>query len=133
MEHVILCFIEDEFGAATRRETALTASASRTTTRTPTRSGPTRRGAHGAALSRHDLTDDEIDKMTHRNSWVLPLRPVSVRPRERCTVRRAGAEVLRGTMCRFESKVPPPVADGPVSVAELTVTATASRRRARRR
>ena len=70
-----------------------------------------------------DLTDDEIDKMTHRNAIeFFDYDPFSVRTREQCTVGALRAEAV-GHDVSVQSKGRRHEHVGPVSISELTPTA----------
>ena len=70
-----------------------------------------------------DLTDDEIDKMTHRNAIeFFQYDPFSVRPASSARSARCGAEAA-GHDVSVQSKGRRTHHDGPVSISELTPTA----------
>ena len=75
---------------------ASTTSAGRPTTRTATRSGPTRPRSSTRCAGQNDVPDDEINKMTHENAmrW-YSLRPVHAHP-PRAGHRRRAAQGRRG-------------------------------------
>jgi predicted TIM-barrel fold metal-dependent hydrolase len=123
MEHVILCFIEDEFGARHAREIGVDRICIETDYPHSDAIWPNAPEVLTAHFALTDLTDDEIDKMTHRNAIdFFDYDPFSVRPRERCTVGALRAEA-EGHDVSVQSKGRRSRHDGPVSISELTPTA----------
>ena len=123
MEHVILCFIEDEFGARHAREIGVDRICIETDYPHSDAIWPNAPEVLEAHFARTDLTDDEIDKMTHRNAIdFFHYDPFSIRPRERCTVGALRAEAA-GHDVSVQSKGRRSHHDGPVSISELTPTA----------
>jgi predicted TIM-barrel fold metal-dependent hydrolase len=123
MEHVILCFIEDEFGARHAREIGVDRICIETDYPHSDAIWPNA----PEVLTRHfaptDLTDAEIDKMTHRNAIdFFHYDPFSVRPREQCTVGALRAEAA-GHDVSVQSKGRRVEHHGTVSISELTPTA----------
>jgi predicted TIM-barrel fold metal-dependent hydrolase len=123
MEHVILCFIEDEFGARHAREIGVDRICIETDYPHSDAIWPNAPEVLTAHFALTDLTDDEIDKMTHRNAVdFFQYDPFSVRPREKCTVGALRAEAV-GHDVSVQSKGRRSHHDGPVSISELTPTA----------
>lgn len=123
MEHVILCFIEDEFGVRNAREIGVDRICIETDYPHSDAIWPNAPEVLTAHFALTDLTDDEIDKMTHRNAIELfHYDPFSVRPREQCTVGALRAEAA-GHDVSVQSKGRRSEHDGPVSISELTPTA----------
>jgi predicted TIM-barrel fold metal-dependent hydrolase len=122
-EHVILCFIEDEFGVRNAREIGVDRICIETDYPHSDAIWPNAPEVLTAHFALTDLTDDEIDKMTHRNAIELfQYDPFSVRPREQCTVGALRAEAA-GHDVSVQSKGRRHEHDGPVSISELTPTA----------
>jgi predicted TIM-barrel fold metal-dependent hydrolase len=123
MEHVILCFIEDEFGVRHAREIGVDRICIETDYPHSDAIWPNAPEVLGRHFATTDLSDDEIDKMTHRNAIELfHYDPFSVRPRERCTVGALRAEAT-GHDVSVQSKGRRSRHEGPVSISELTPTA----------
>ena len=123
MEHVILCFIEDEFGVRHAREIGVDRICIETDYPHSDAIWPNAPEVLTAHFALTDLTDDEIDKMTHRNAIEkFHYDPFSVRPRERCTVGALRAEAV-GHDVSVQSKGRRTQHDGIVSISELTPTA----------
>jgi Predicted metal-dependent hydrolase of the TIM-barrel fold len=123
MERVILCFIEDRFGVRHAREIGVDRICIETDYPHSDAIWPNAPEVLSAHFGLTDLTDDEIDKMTHRNAIELfHYDPFSVRPREQCTVGALRAEAA-GHDVSVQSKGKRSHHDGPVSISELTPTA----------
>jgi predicted TIM-barrel fold metal-dependent hydrolase len=123
MEHVILCFIEDEFGARHAREIGVDRICIETDYPHSDAIWPNAPEVLTAHFALTDLTDEEIDKMTHRNAIdFFHYDPFSVRPREQCTVGALRAEAA-GHDVSVQSKGRRIEHHGPVSISELTPTA----------
>jgi predicted TIM-barrel fold metal-dependent hydrolase len=123
MEHVILCFIEDEFGARHAREIGVDRICIETDYPHSDAIWPNAPEVLTAHFARTDLTDAEIDKMTHRNAIdFFHYDPFAVRPREQCTVGALRAEAA-GHDVSVQSKGRRVEHHGTVSVSELTPTA----------
>jgi predicted TIM-barrel fold metal-dependent hydrolase len=123
MEHVILCFIEDEFGARHAREIGVDRICIETDYPHSDAIWPNAPEVLDAHFALTDLTDDEIDKMTHANAMTFfGYDPFSVRPREQCTVGALRAEAA-GHDVSVQSKGQRVHHEGPVSISELTPTA----------
>jgi len=95
-EHVILCFIEDDFGARNAREIGNRPHLHRDGLPAQRRdSGPTRPSASMQAWELTDLTDHEINQMTHENAMrFYQFDPYAIRPREKLHGRRAAVEAV---------------------------------------
>ena len=124
MEHVILCFITDQVGLELVRDHI---GVEHVTVETDyphsDANWPTAPETLAAQFAKTDLTDAEIDAMTHRNAMrEFSYDPFSIRPREQCTVGALRAEavgvdtepVAKGR--RFEHRKG-------VTATDLTVTA----------
>jgi predicted TIM-barrel fold metal-dependent hydrolase len=123
MEHVILCFIEDEFGVRHAREIGVDRICIETDYPHSDAIWPNAPEVLTAHFALTDLTDDEIDKMTHRNAIeMFRYDPFSVIPKEQCTVGALRAQAA-GHDVSVQSKGRRSQHDGPVSISELTPTA----------
>jgi hypothetical protein len=78
-----------------------------------------------AEFDQTDLTDAEINKITHENTLgFFRYDPFSKRPREQCTVGALRAEAAGWDVSPQPAKGRAPTArSGPVTVSDLTVTA----------
>jgi predicted TIM-barrel fold metal-dependent hydrolase len=93
MEHVILCFIEDDFGARNAREIGTSRICIETDYPHSDAIWPDAPERLMQAWAPTDLTDPEIDEMTHANAMrFFRFDPFSIRPREKCTVGALRAE-----------------------------------------
>ena len=125
LEHVVLCYISDGVGVKLARDIGvdrITVEVDYPHSDTNWPCAPERMMEEFDAT---DLTDAEIDAITHENAMgFFRYDPFSIRPRERCTV---GA--LRGEAVGWDVE-PHPVAghtpkarSGPVKITDLTPTA----------
>ena len=93
MERVILCFIEDDFGARHAREIGTDRICIETDYPHSDAIWPNAPERLMQGWAPTDLTDAEIDAMTHENAMrFFRFDPYSIRPRERCTVGALRAE-----------------------------------------
>jgi predicted TIM-barrel fold metal-dependent hydrolase len=93
MERVILCFIEDDFGARHAREIGVDRICIETDYPHSDAIWPNAPERLAEGFAPTDLTDDEIDRITHLNAMrFFRYDPFSTRPRERCTVEALRAE-----------------------------------------
>ena len=123
MEHMILCFIEDEFGARHAREIGVDRICIETDYPHSDAIWPNAPEVLTAHFALTDLTDAEIDRMTHRNAIdFFHYDPFSVRTRERCTVGALRAEAV-GHDVSVQSKGRRTEHRGTVSISELSPTA----------
>jgi hypothetical protein len=78
------------------------------------------------ALQRADLSDDLIDKITHRNAMAaFTYDPFVVRPREECTVGALrAAAVAAGVDTSLVSHGAPPPPDQPIRIVDLAARTT---------
>ena len=124
MEHVILCFIEDEFGARHAREIGVDRICIETDYPHSDAIWPNAPETLTAHFALTDLTDAEIDRMTHANALeFFHYDPFSVRPREQCTVGALRAEAKDHDVSVQSKGRRGKAHDGPVNITELTVTA----------
>jgi hypothetical protein len=87
MERMILCFIEDDFGARQAREIGTDRICIETDYPHSDAIWPDAPERLMQGFEPTDLTDDEIDDMTHLNAMrFFRYEPFSIRPREKCTV-----------------------------------------------
>jgi len=93
MERVILCFIEDDFGARHAREIGTSRICIETDYPHSDAIWPTAPERLMQGWAATDLTDHEIDAMTHENAMrFFRFDPFSIRAREQCTVGALRAE-----------------------------------------
>ena len=93
MERMILCFIEDDFGARHAREIGTDRICIETDYPHSDAVWPNAPERMMEAFERTDLTDDEINQITHLNAMkFFHYDPFSIRPREKCTVGALRAE-----------------------------------------
>jgi predicted TIM-barrel fold metal-dependent hydrolase len=125
LEHIVLCYISDAAGVKLARDIGvdrITVEVDYPHSDTNWPYAPERMMEEFDAT---DLTDAEINKMTHENAMgFFRYDPFAIRPRERCTV---GA--LRSEAVGWDVEPHPAVGrtpkehTGPVKIADLTVTA----------
>jgi predicted TIM-barrel fold metal-dependent hydrolase len=93
MERMILCFIEDNFGARHAREIGTDRICIETDYPHSDAIWPDAPERLMQAWAPTDLTDHEINQMTHENAMrFFRFDPYSIRPREKCTVGALRAE-----------------------------------------
>jgi predicted TIM-barrel fold metal-dependent hydrolase len=93
MERMVLCFIEDEFGARHAREIGTERICIETDYPHSDAIWPNAPEVLHKTFDQTDLTDDEINQMTHLNAMkFFRFDPFSIRPREKCTVGALRAE-----------------------------------------
>jgi predicted TIM-barrel fold metal-dependent hydrolase len=93
MERVILCFIEDDFGARHAREIGTDRICIETDYPHSDAIWPDAPERLMQGFAPTDLTDEEIDEITHLNAMkFFRYDPFSIRPREKCTVGALRAE-----------------------------------------
>jgi predicted TIM-barrel fold metal-dependent hydrolase len=125
MEHIVLCFITDAVGARLARDIGVDRitveidypHSDTTWPRAPERLAQDFDGA--------DLTDDEINRITHLNAMnFFSYDPFSHRPREQCTVGALRAEAV-GVDVEPRAKARRPKADreARVKITDLSPTA----------
>jgi predicted TIM-barrel fold metal-dependent hydrolase len=125
MEHVVLCYISDGVGVKLARDIGvdrITVEIDYPHSDTIWPEAPERLKAE---FDQSDLTDAEIDKITHENSMgFFQYDPYSIRPREKCTVGALRSEAIGWDVSPQPAKGRAPAArSGPVTVNDLTVTA----------
>ena len=93
MERVILCYIEDDFGARHAREIGTDRICIETDYPHSDAIWPNAPERLMEGFAPTDLTDHEINQMTHENAMrFFRFDPYSIRPREKCTVGALRAE-----------------------------------------
>ena len=93
MERMILCYIEDDFGARHAREIGTSRICIETDYPHSDAIWPNAPERLMQGFENTDLTDHEIDEMTHLNAMrFFRFDPFSIRPREKCTVGALRAE-----------------------------------------
>jgi predicted TIM-barrel fold metal-dependent hydrolase len=126
MEHVVLCYISDGVGVKLARDIGvdrITVEVDYPHSDTIWPEAPERLKAE---FDQTDLTDAEIDKITHENSMgFFQYDPFSKRPREQCTVGALRAEAAGWDVSPKSAKGLTPTTErkGAVTVSDLTVTA----------
>ena len=95
MERMILCFIEDDFGARQAREIGTGRICIETDYPHSDAVWPNAPERMMEAFGPTDLTDDEINQMTHLNAMkFFQYDPFAIRPREKCTAGALRAEAV---------------------------------------
>ena len=95
MERMILCFIEDDFGARHAREIGTDRICIETDYPHSDAIWPNAPERMMEAFAPTDLTDDEINQITHLNAMkFFQYDPFTIRPREKCTVGALRAEAV---------------------------------------
>jgi hypothetical protein len=123
MERVILCYIEDDFGARNAREIGVDRICIETDYPHSDAVWPNAPERMMQAFAPTDLTDDEINKMTHLNAMkFFQYDPFSKRPREQCTVGALRAEAA-GHDVSIQSKGRRSENEGPMTLAGFNPTA----------
>jgi predicted TIM-barrel fold metal-dependent hydrolase len=124
LERVVLCFIEDDFGARHAREIGVDRICIETDYPHSDAIWPNAPERLLEGFAGTDLTDDEIDAMTHRNAMrFFRFDPFATRPRERATVGALRAEAAGHDVSIVSRGRRTARHDGPVRVAELDPTA----------
>jgi predicted TIM-barrel fold metal-dependent hydrolase len=123
MERVILCYIEDDFGARNAREIGVDRICIETDYPHSDAIWPDAPEVLMKGFAPTDLTDDEINKMTHLNAMkFFQYDPFSKRPREQCTVGALRAEAA-GHDVSIQSKGRRSENEGPMTLAGFNPTA----------
>jgi predicted TIM-barrel fold metal-dependent hydrolase len=127
MEHVVLCFITDPVGVQLARRIGvdrITVEIDYPHSDTTWPRAPERLMEEFAGS---DLTDAEINKITHENAMrFFQYDPFSIRPRERCTVGALRGEAVGWDVePRATATRPKEERDGPVKIVDLAGKATA--------
>jgi predicted TIM-barrel fold metal-dependent hydrolase len=123
MERVILCYIEDDFGARNARELGVDRICIETDYPHSDAIWPNAPERLMEGFAPTDLTDDEINQMTHLNAMkFFNYDPFSIRPREQCTVGALRAEAA-GHDVSVHAKGRRSENEGPTTLAGFTVRA----------
>ena len=123
MERVILCFIEDDFGSRHAREIGTSRICIETDYPHSDAIWPNAPERLMEGFAPTDLTDHEIDEMTHLNAMrFFRYDPFSIRPREKCTVGALRAEA-KGHDVSIQSKGKRVEHDEPMKLAGFVPTA----------
>jgi predicted TIM-barrel fold metal-dependent hydrolase len=126
MEHVVLCFISDPVGLKLARDhigiDKITVEIDYPHSDTTWPHSPEKIMSE---LEAADLTDDEIDKITHLNAMRdFTYDPFSIRPREQCTVGALRAEAIGVDVTpKAMAKRAKVERDGPVTIMDFVPTA----------
>ena len=125
MEHVVLCFISDAVGSRLAREIGvdrITVEIDYPHSDTTWPRAPERLMSDFAGT---DLTDDEIDRMTHLNAMrEFTYDPFRYRAREQCTVGALRAEAIGVDIePRSSARRPKSEREGPVKMTDFSPTA----------
>ena len=95
MERMILCFIEDDFGTRQAREIGTDRICIETDYPHSDAVWPNAPERMTEAFAPTDLTDDEINQITHLNAMrFFQYDPFKIRPREKCTAGALRAEAI---------------------------------------
>jgi predicted TIM-barrel fold metal-dependent hydrolase len=123
LERVILCYIEDDFGTRHAREIGTGRICIETDYPHSDAIWPNAPERLMQGFAATDLTDHEIDEMTHLNAMrFFRFDPFSIRPRERCTVGALRAEAA-GHDVSIQSKGRRVQHDTPMTLAGFSPTA----------
>jgi predicted TIM-barrel fold metal-dependent hydrolase len=123
MERVILCYIEDDFGSRHARELGVDRICIETDYPHSDAIWPNAPERLMQGFAPTDLTDDEIDRITHLNAMkFFQYDPFSKRPREQCTVGALRAEAA-GHDVSIQSKGRRSERTGPMTLAGFQPTA----------
>jgi predicted TIM-barrel fold metal-dependent hydrolase len=123
LERVILCFIEDDFGARHAREIGTSRICIETDYPHSDAIWPNAPERLMKGFAPTDLTEHEIDEITHLNAMrFFRYDPFSIRPRENCTVGALRAEA-KGHDVSIQSKGRRVEHDEPMKLAGFVPTA----------
>jgi predicted TIM-barrel fold metal-dependent hydrolase len=123
MERIVLCFIEDEFGARNAREIGTHRICIETDYPHSDAIWPNAPEVLHKTFDQTDLTDHEINQMTHLNAMeFFRFDPFSIRPREKATVGALRAEAA-GHDVSIQSKGRRSDDGSPMTLAGFTPTA----------
>ncbi len=125
MEHVVLCYINDGVGVKLARDIGVDRITVEIDYPHSDANWPTAPERLMSEFAETDLTDGEIDAITHANAMrFFRYDPFAIRPRERCTVgalraESAGWDVEPHSTAVIEHEA----RTGPVKIVDLTPTA----------
>jgi predicted TIM-barrel fold metal-dependent hydrolase len=125
MEHVMLCYINDGVGVKLARDIGIDRITVEIDYPHSDANWPTAPERMMEEFDATDLTDAEIDAMTHENAMrFFRYDPFSIRPRERCTVGALRAEADGWDVApRSSAILEHEERTGPVKITDLTPTA----------
>jgi predicted TIM-barrel fold metal-dependent hydrolase len=125
MEHVMLCYINDGVGVKLARDIGVDRITVEIDYPHSDANWPTAPERMMEEFDATDLTDAEIDAITHENAMrFFRYDPFSIRPRERCTVGALRAEADGWDVSpRSTAILEHEHRDGPVKITDLTPTA----------
>jgi predicted TIM-barrel fold metal-dependent hydrolase len=124
LEHVVLCYISDETGVKLARDIGVDRITIEIDYPHSDTTWPTAPEQMAEEFSKTDLTDAEINAITHENAMrFFRFDPYSIRPKERCTVGALRAEAIGHDVSPKSQLRKPQTHDGPVTLAGFTPTA----------
>lgn len=125
MEHIVLCYISDGVGVRLARDIGIERITVETDYPHSDANWPNAPECLMTEFATTDLTDTEINAMTHENAIrFFRYDPFANRPRERCTVGALRAEAGDWDISeRSTARVPKKQRDGPVRITDLSPTA----------
>jgi predicted TIM-barrel fold metal-dependent hydrolase len=123
LERVVLCFIEDDFGSRHAREIGTDRICIETDYPHSDAIWPNAPERLAEGFAPTDLTDDEINAITHANAMrFFQFDPFAIRPREKCTVGALRAEAA-GHDVSIQAKGRRSERDTPMTLAGFSPTA----------
>ncbi|MGZ4677318.1 MAG: amidohydrolase family protein, partial [Acidimicrobiia bacterium] len=125
MEHVVLCYINDGVGVKLARDIGVDRITVEIDYPHSDANWPTAPERMMEEFAATDLTDAEIDAITHDNAMrFFRYDPYPIRPRERCTVGALRAEAIGWDVSpRSTAQIQHEARTGPVKITDLTPTA----------
>jgi predicted TIM-barrel fold metal-dependent hydrolase len=125
LERVLLCYISDAVGVQLARRIGVDRITVEIDYPHSDTTWPRAPEKLMSEFAETDLTDDELDRITHLNAMrEFKYDPFSIRPREKCTVGALREEAVGvDVSIQSKSRAPKEHRDGPVKITDLTVTA----------
>jgi len=125
LERVVLCYISDPVGVQLARRIGVDRITVEIDYPHSDTTWPRAPEKIGAEFAESDLTDDEINQITHLNAMrEFRYDPFAHRPRERCTVGALREEAVGvDVSVRSTARRPKSEREGPVKIVDLTPTA----------
>ena len=125
LEHIVLCYINDGVGVKLARDIGVDRISVEIDYPHSDAIWPDAPEIIAAEFATTDLTDAEINAMTHENAMrFFRFDPFSKRPRERCTVGALRSEAIGWDVSpKATAKRPATHYDGPVKITDLSPTA----------
>jgi predicted TIM-barrel fold metal-dependent hydrolase len=125
MEHVVLCYISDGVGVKLARDIGVDRITVEIDYPHSDTTWPNAPEHLHAEFADSDLTDAEVDAITHENAMrFFRYDPFSIRPRERCTVGALRAEAVGHDVSeRATARAPKRESGGRVKITDLAPTA----------